>query len=171
MFGAEWAGTRTFPNRQVADGERVTVGDATFRVIDVGPGESPHDSWWMVDAEGPTQVFVGDLVYSHMHAFLADGFHEQWLRNLERAKGALPKDAMLLMGHGEPVRGLALLDWQATYIHRFLEALRSAAERDGLQGEPLADAVTARMRSYLRSDDLLFLMSLSVAPMRDWLLR
>jgi glyoxylase-like metal-dependent hydrolase (beta-lactamase superfamily II) len=167
MFGAEWASTRTFPSRLVADGERVTLGDATFRVIDAGPCESPHDSWWMLDADGPPQVFVGDLVYSHMHAYLADGFSEQWLANLERAKRELPKDVVLLMGHGEPATGHALLDWQVGYIHRFLEALRSAIATDGLQGDALADAVMARMKAYLPNEDLLFLTRLSVAPMRD----
>jgi glyoxylase-like metal-dependent hydrolase (beta-lactamase superfamily II) len=169
MFGAEWATVREFPNRLVADGERLTLGDATFQVIDAGPCESPHDSWWILEAEGPPQVFVGDLVYSHMHAYLADGFHEQWLANLDRARRELPEDAMLLMGHGEPASGRALLDWQATYIDRFLEALRSAVEKDGLQGDPLAETVTARMKAFLPNDDLLFLTRLSVAPMRDHL--
>jgi hypothetical protein len=89
--------------------------------------------------------------------------------NLERAKRELPKDALLLMGHGEPASGHTLLDWRATYIRRFLEALRSAA-RDGLQGDALADAVAARMQAYLPNEDLLFLTRLSVAPMRDQLL-
>lgn len=167
MFGAEWAATRTFPDYVVEDAERVTLGDATFRVIDSGPGESPHDSWWTLEADGRPQVFVGDLVYAHMHAYLADGFHEQWLANLERAKRELPKDVTLLMGHGQPSTGHALLDWQAGYIHRFLEAMQQAAEQDALQGDALADAVTARMQASLANDDLLFLARLSVAPMRD----
>jgi glyoxylase-like metal-dependent hydrolase (beta-lactamase superfamily II) len=170
MFGAEWTSTRTFPNRLVADGERVTLGDAAFRVADVGPCESPHDSWWILDTDGPPQVFVGDLVYSHMHAYLADGFYEEWLTSLERAKRELPKDVVLLMGHGEPATGHALLDWQTAYIHRFLEALRSAVETDGLRDEALADAVSARVKAYLPNEDLLVLARLSVAPMRDRLL-
>lgn len=167
MFGAEWAMTRAFPDRVVADGDRVTLGEATFHVIDAGPGESPHDSWWALEKDGPPHVFVGDLVYGHMHAYLADGFHEQWLANLARAKRELPKDVVLLMGHGEVATGHALLDWQAGYIHRFLDALQQAAEKDGLQGDALGDAVAARMQTYLANDDLLFLMRLSVAPMRE----
>jgi glyoxylase-like metal-dependent hydrolase (beta-lactamase superfamily II) len=53
MFGSEWAATRTFPNSIVQDGERVTVGDAVFAVTDLGPGESPHDSLWRLESEGP----------------------------------------------------------------------------------------------------------------------
>src|SRR5438270_11559918 len=44
MFGNEWAEQRTFPSRRVRDGEVVELGGASFRVVDLGPGESPHDS-------------------------------------------------------------------------------------------------------------------------------
>ena len=166
MFGDEWASARTFPNRVVAEGERVTIGDAVFVATDLGPGESPHDSVWRLESAGPPQAFVGDLVYSHMHAYLADGFCDRWLVNLERARRELPAGTTLFMGHGEPATGPALLDWQASYIRHFLDVLRAAIERDGLQGEALADAVTARMKSFLPTDDLLFLLRLSVEPMR-----
>lgn len=60
MFGEEWATTRSFPTDRVADGDRVTLGGVTFRVVDVGPGESPHDSWWMLESAGRTSVFAGE---------------------------------------------------------------------------------------------------------------
>jgi glyoxylase-like metal-dependent hydrolase (beta-lactamase superfamily II) len=166
MFGDEWAATRTFPNHIVRDGERVAIADAVFTVTDLGPGESPHDSIWRVESDGAPRAFVGDLVYSHMHAFLADGFFDHWLANLERARRELPPNATLCMGHGRPVAGLDLLQWQTTYIQRFVNVLRSAAERDGLQGDALAETVTAAMKEFLPTDDLLFLLRLSVEPMR-----
>ena len=166
MFGNEWAAARTFPNRIVRGGEPVKIGDAVFAVTDLGPGESPHDSVWRLESGGATQAFVGDLVYSHMHAFLADGFFENWLANLQRARRELPADTTLFMGHGQPVAGLDILQWQTNYIERFVDVLRAAVERDGLQGDALAGAVTAAMKEFLPSDDLLFLMRLSVEPMR-----
>jgi glyoxylase-like metal-dependent hydrolase (beta-lactamase superfamily II) len=167
MFGDEWPAARTFPSRIVKDGERVAIADAVFTVTDLGPGESPHDSLWRLEGDGPPQVFVGDLVYSHMHPFLGDGFFDRWLINLERSTRELPGDAKILMGHGQPVSGHAILRWQTSYIRWFLEVLRSAVEHAGLQGEALADAVTARMKEFLPNDDLLFLMRLSIEPMRD----
>jgi len=167
MFRDEWPAVRTFPNRIVQGGERVTIADAVFTVTDLGPCESPHDSLWRLHASGPPKVFVGDLVYSHMHAFLADGFFDRWLGNLERLTHELPADAKLFMGHGQPVTGHAILHWQANYIRRFLDVLRSSVEHDGLEGEALADAATARMKEFLPNDDLLFLMRLSVEPMRQ----
>ena len=167
MFGDEWAAVRTFPNCTVRGGERVTIADAVFAVTDLGPGESPHDSLWRLESDGAPQAFVGDLVYSHMHAFLADGFFDHWLVNLARAKRELPADTTFFMGHGQPVAGLDILEWQTEYIQRFVDILRAAVERDGLQGDALADTVTATMKKFLPSDDLLFLMRLSVEPMRD----
>ena len=166
MFGDEWPATRTFPSRIVRGGERVEIGDAVFAVTDLGPGESPHDSLWRLESGGSSQAFVGDLVYSHMHAFLADGFFDRWLANLQGARRDLPADTMLFMGHGQPVAGLDILQWQTNYIERFVDVLRAAVERDGLTGDALADAVTAAMKGFLPSDDLLFLMRLSVEPMR-----
>jgi glyoxylase-like metal-dependent hydrolase (beta-lactamase superfamily II) len=166
MFGDEWPPARTFPNHTVRDGERLSIAGAVFVVTDLGPGESPHDSMWRLESSGAPQAFVGDLVFSHMHAYLADGFYDRWLSNLAWAKREFPANTTLFMGHGQPVAGHALLDWQATYIERFVEVLRSAVELDGLQGDALADAVTAAMKEFLPSDDLLFLMRLSIEPMR-----
>jgi len=166
MFGDEWPATRRFPTRIVHRGESVSIADAVFAVTDLGPSESPHDSLWRLEGDGAPRVFVGDLVYSHMHAFLADGFYDRWLANLERAKRDLPADAMLYMGHGHPVAGTAILNWQAQYIRRFLDALGTGVEHDGLQGEALVNAVTAHMKTFLPNEDLLFLMQLSVEPMR-----
>jgi glyoxylase-like metal-dependent hydrolase (beta-lactamase superfamily II) len=166
MFGEEWATTRTFPTHRIQDGDRVSIGSATFRVVDVGPGESPHDSWWVLESDAGTRVFAGDLVYNHMHAYLADGFCEQWLDNLARARRELPADAELFMGHGDPTQSPQILDWQVGYIEEFLEAVRSAADSDCPSGDELTEAVVRRMKTYLPNDDLEFLMRLSVEPNR-----
>jgi glyoxylase-like metal-dependent hydrolase (beta-lactamase superfamily II) len=170
MFGTEWTAQRTFPNQTLRAGQRMAFDGVTFTVIDLGPGESPHDSVWLVDRGGESAplAFVGDLVYGHMHAYLADGYFEQWLGNLERARGEIPAETILYMGHGEPGPAAPLFDWQAGYIRTFIDAVH-ATERSAGQGaadDAAMTAVLARMKQYLPSDDLLFLMQLSVAPMR-----
>src|SRR5262245_26798252 len=57
MFGSEWPAERRFPTEHIADGARVISGDAVLRVVDVGPGESPHDSWWVLEGPGPVRAF------------------------------------------------------------------------------------------------------------------
>ena len=166
MFGDEWARTRTFPTRHVPDGAKVELGGATFHVIDLGPGESPHDSLWLLEtADAPLRAFVGDLVYSRMHAYLADGFYQAWLANIKRARRELPADTMLYMGHGEPAPASALLDRQSDYIAKFLAAVRSGPD----DPDELVDAVSRAMRALVPTDDLLFLAQLSVAPIRQHL--
>jgi glyoxylase-like metal-dependent hydrolase (beta-lactamase superfamily II) len=152
MFGAEWPVRRAFPNQAVADGEALTFDGMRFTAIDMGPGESPHDSLWVL-GDGMRTVFAGDQVYNHMHAYLADGFHAEWRRNLDRLR-ELPGDATLHVGHGAPVSPL-MLDWQRGYIETFLEAVATGAPRE---------AVVARMRDYLPADELQFLMELSIEP-------
>jgi glyoxylase-like metal-dependent hydrolase (beta-lactamase superfamily II) len=165
MFGDEWPATRMFPTHPVADGGRVSVDGATFRAVDVGPAESPHDSWWVLESDGPPRIFAGDLVYNHMHAYLADGFYDEWLQALQRAKRELPAETRLFIGHGDPPTGLDIVGWQIGYIDALLGALRTG-EQDALVGDALAEAVARRMKSYLPSDDLEFLMRLSVEPVR-----
>ena len=100
MFGDEWAAERLFPRNIVADGETVSLGVISLRVTDLGPGESPHDSIWSLEDEGRRQVFSGDLFYDRMHCYLADGFHREWLANIDRARREFPSGVTLYPGHG-----------------------------------------------------------------------
>jgi glyoxylase-like metal-dependent hydrolase (beta-lactamase superfamily II) len=159
MFGAEWPARRTFPNTTVRDAERVRFEDLEFTVIDLGPGESPADSLWLLGDERRT-VFAGDQAYDHKHGYLADGFHDAWLSNIARLRDELPADATLFVGHGGPLRP-ADLDWQVGYIETFVDAVTAAdwSDRD-LARRAVVDAMIA----YLPTDDLRFLMELSVEP-------
>ena len=156
MFGDDWPRERAFPNRVVADGETVDFGDFGLTVTDLGPSESPADSIWAL-ADDPRRVFSADLAYNRKHCYLADGFHEQWVANIRNARASLPAGTTLHPGHGDPV-GLEALDWQQGYIETLVAAVRDADLDD--------DGVAARMREYLPSEELAFLMQLSVGPLR-----
>jgi glyoxylase-like metal-dependent hydrolase (beta-lactamase superfamily II) len=159
MFGDDWPVRRTFPNTPIRDGESVTFAGLTFTVIDLGPSESPHDSPWVLEGGEPT-VFLGDQVYDRRHSYLADGFHAEWLRNLERLGARFPSDTVFHIGHGGPV-GPDAFAWQRGYIETFLEAVQAA---DWSDPERAQTAVVARMKAYLPADDLQFLMEVSVEP-------
>ena len=159
MFGDEWATTRTFPNTPIRDGERVSFDDASFTVIDLGPSESPHDSPWIL-GDDERVVFLGDQIYDHKHCYLADGYHHQWLANIEMLRERFPADVVFHVGHGGPV-GANEFDWQRRYIETFLDAVRTA---DWSKPDQANAAVVARMKQYLPSDELQFLMELSIEP-------
>jgi glyoxylase-like metal-dependent hydrolase (beta-lactamase superfamily II) len=163
MFGDEWPTRRIFPNTAIDDGESVTYDEATFTVIDLGPSESPHDSPWIL-GDGRT-IFLGDQIYDHKHCFLADGFHVEWLANIEKLRVRFPDDAVFYIGHGGPV-GRDMWDWQRGYIETFLAAV---GEADWAQPEQARAAVIARMKDYEPGDELQILMELSIDPIAQQL--
>ena len=159
MFGDEWPTERAFPDRLVGPGEQLAFGDIELVVEDLGPGESPHDSIWVLGEDRGT-VFSGDQGYNHMHSYLADGHWERWLANLDRLAADLPAGVTLLPGHGEEA-GRELLDWQRGYIERFVGAVRAGDWSDPAQAK---QDVVAAIGTYLEVEDLRFLMELSIEP-------
>ena len=159
MFGEDWPANRVFPNTAIADGESLSFDDVTFTVIDLGPSESPHDNPWVL-GEAEKIVFLGDEMYDHKHCYLADGFYEEWLRNIETLRTRFPDDAVFYIGHGGPVGG-EMWNWQREYIERFVEAVSDGDWSSPDQAKP---AVVARMQAYEPSEELLILMELSIEP-------
>jgi glyoxylase-like metal-dependent hydrolase (beta-lactamase superfamily II) len=159
MFGDDWPRSRVFPNTPIRDGESLTFDDATFTVIDLGPSESPHDSPWVL-GDNEQVVFLGDQIYDHRHCYLADGFYAEWLANIETLRTRFPDDAVFYIGHGGPV-GRDMWDWQRRYIETFLDAV---ADADWTEPESAKATVVARMKAYEPSDELQFLMELSIEP-------
>jgi glyoxylase-like metal-dependent hydrolase (beta-lactamase superfamily II) len=159
MFADEWPRARVFPNTPIRDGESVTFGGLEFTVIDLGPSESPHDSPWILGADAKT-VFLGDQIYDHKHCYLADGFYAEWLANIEKLRVLFPAEAVFYIGHGGPV-GREMWDWQRGYIERFLDAVSTA---DWSAPERAKAMVVGRMKEYEPSEDLQFLMELSIEP-------
>ena len=159
MFGEEWAARRTFPQTIARDGERVSFGDIDLTVLDLGPGESPADSAWLL-GEDRLVVFPGDPMYDHKHGYLADGYYEQWLAIIARLQADLPPQATLHIGHGGPVAP-ADLAWQTGYIQTFVGAVQAA---DWSDPDAARVAVVAAVMHYLPTDELQFLMELSIDP-------
>jgi glyoxylase-like metal-dependent hydrolase (beta-lactamase superfamily II) len=155
MMGAEWPARRRFPDRVVA-GE-VALGDITLRVRDLGPGESPADSVWALDER---HLFVGDLVYHGMHAYLADGYHREWLAVLDALAASVDPDATLYVGHGAP-GGVELIAAQRRYVAAFVASVHAHA---ALPADARRAAVVADLRRLVPGDDLQFLLELSVDP-------
>jgi glyoxylase-like metal-dependent hydrolase (beta-lactamase superfamily II) len=157
MMGAEWPTTRRFPTQLVNGGDEVRLGGLTLQVDELGPGESHIDTLWRLD---PGTVFAADVVYNEMHAYLADGHWEQWLATLTRLERELPADVTVHVGHG-PAAGREGLAAQRQYIETFVAAVSKHA--DAIEAGDHAPVVAA-MTELLPSNDLLFLMELSIEP-------
>jgi glyoxylase-like metal-dependent hydrolase (beta-lactamase superfamily II) len=165
MFGDEWPGERAFPTDLLADGETLEFGDIALTVTDLGPGESPADSVWSL---GDGQIiFLGDQIYDHKHAYLADGFCTDWLAHIARLERELPADAILQIGHGRPVTP-ATFAWQRQYIETFIDAVNHA---DWSQPTVAKAAVVRAVTEFLPTEELQFLMELSIEPIAAQLKR
>jgi glyoxylase-like metal-dependent hydrolase (beta-lactamase superfamily II) len=157
MMGDEWPKQRVFPDHEVAPGADIVLGDLRFTVEDAGGAESPADSLWRLDER---TLFVGDLVYSGMHAYLADGYAAEWLSYLGQLEQRIAKDTILYVGHGPP-GGIGLIAAQKRYVSTFVAAVERHLM---LPDSERAAAVVAEMRRLLPTDALAFLMELSVTP-------
>jgi glyoxylase-like metal-dependent hydrolase (beta-lactamase superfamily II) len=161
MFGEEWTHQRTFPNTTIRDGESVTFGGVTFTVIDLGPSESPHDSPWVLEDDDRTAVFLGDQIYDHMHCYLADGYFNEWLANIDRLSRRFDgSEPVFHIGHGGPV-GPEGWNRQRRYIETFVAAVEGA---DWSDPEHAHEAVIETMTDLLPAPELRFLMELSIEP-------
>jgi glyoxylase-like metal-dependent hydrolase (beta-lactamase superfamily II) len=157
MMGSEWPTNRLFPNQLVADGDEVVVGGVPLRVRSLGAGESSADTIWHV---GESTVFAGDVVYNGMHAYLADSHWEHWLSILARLERELTGEVTLHIGHGDSA-GKELLARQRSYIETFVDALTRHADAAATGDH---EPILAAMRAHLPTEELLFLLDLSIEP-------
>jgi glyoxylase-like metal-dependent hydrolase (beta-lactamase superfamily II) len=157
MMGEQWPTHRRFPDEVIADGDTVHLGGVALRVRELGPAESPADTLWTLDER---TVFTGDVAYDGMHAYLADARFREWLAVLDVLTADLPRDVRLYPGHGRPA-GVEVIEVQRRYVESFVAAVEAHGDRDP---DDRRDAVVARMREVVPSDDLLFLMELSIEP-------
>lgn len=161
LQGDEWPNERVFPNTLVDPGGSVQVAGVDFRVEEVGPAESPVDSYW-VSPVLPQTAFVGDLVYDRMHTWLANGTSGAWLSVLDELERSLV-GYTLYPGHGGLLRG-DIFAWQRSYIQAFRQAVAEIT-----QGRPaLNDLEKARLRErmleHLPNSRLLFAVDFSADP-------
>lgn len=157
-FGDEWPAHRTFPTRIARDGEWLTFGGATFTVHALGPGESHHDAYGML--EGPARAaFVGDLVLHGVHAYTADGHTIEWLATLERLATDLAGVEHVYPGHGDP-GGPELLAWQTAYLTEYRAAVGDLARGRRTLTEVQKAALVERMQRHLPSGRLAFLIAM-----------
>jgi glyoxylase-like metal-dependent hydrolase (beta-lactamase superfamily II) len=156
-FGTEWPEQRTFPNKVVRDGERITLAGLAFTMHEVGPGESHADTYWLLDGTTP-QVFLGDIVLHGEHAYVSDGHTSAWLANLAALRRELPETGVLHPGHGS-AGGLELLDWQEEYLTRYREEVASLrGDSDKLSDEQKQE-LTQRMKTRYPDAGLEFLIA------------
>lgn len=161
-FGEEWPKKRTFPSKTVNDGESVTFEGVTLTVHDLGPGESPSDAYWILEGE-EKYAFIGDVVIHQSHAYMADGYSAQWLKNLDRLKTELKDVKMIYPGHGEP-GSLEMLDWQKSYILAYRDAVKSLAKGQPTLTDEGKKEFAVKMKAFFPSERGAYLIEWGADP-------
>ena len=116
-------------HRRLVDGERIAIGAHEWRVV-VGRGHSPEHACLI--SESLKLMISGDQVLprisSNVSVFPTEPDADplaDWLASIDKLRGTLADDLLVLPAHGEPFRGLhARLDRLASGHQRSLKRLR-----------------------------------------------
>ena len=115
------------------------------------------DTFGDIRQGGTRHVFLGDLIYNHMHGYFRDGHAFNWLKALDRLAQEFNHTDVFHPAHGEAC-SIEMISWQRGYIQAFLNTLHSMlGERDALSEEEKT-LLVARMQSYLPNDKLVPLL-------------
>lgn len=163
VFGDEWPLTRTFPNRQLADGRSLVYDGVRYTVHDLGPGESHADSIWIASAPQWRVAFIGDVVLEGVHSYLTDGHSSLWLANLQRVRDLTAGAGRLYPGHGES-GDARLLDEQRDYLRTYREQVAALASGGASLDEIQEAELERRMLIFRPTTRLRFLIKLGANP-------
>lgn len=103
------------PGRLLSEGDVLTVGSATFTVIEA-PGHTEGGIVLLGGGSAEGVCFVGDTLFAGScgRTDLPDGDHDTLMRSLSRLREEIPPQATLLCGHGPATtmsRELATNPW------------------------------------------------------------
>ena len=135
--------------RRIADGERLRIGAHDWQVV-VGRGHSPEHACLHGPALG--LLISGDQVLPRISSNVSVHPTEpdanplaEWIESLDRLRGNLPDDLLVLPAHGEPFRGLhARLDRLTQGHETGLERLRRSLAQGPKRAIDVFGALFAR---------------------------
>ncbi len=153
-FGDDFPRKKMFPNSVVQDGDKLTFDGLDLQIWHYGACESDSDAVWIISIDGNKHVFIGDIIYNHMHLFMKDGHSLNWLKALNRLQSEFDINTVFYPSHGE-ICGTEIIYWDKAYIEMYLGTLKDLlGERDTLTEDEKAKLIE-RVRSFFPSDDLL----------------
>lgn len=144
-FGVDWPETKVLPNRIIQDNETMSLDGILYHFKELGPGESCSDYYFTI-GEQRSVVFVGDLIFNEMHAFMNDGFVRQWMKVLHLLSEEIGDVNWLFTGHGLPGKTVELIESQKNYLnfHRelFLDISNGEESLNDIQKSQFEKAIT-----------------------------
>jgi glyoxylase-like metal-dependent hydrolase (beta-lactamase superfamily II) len=148
-YGKDYPDSTCVPDHPVPVDGALQIDGVDFQFRDYGPGEALEES--IILAPALHAAFVGDLVYSQVHPWLAEGRSAQWLGQLDRLAKEIPADWTVYPGHG-PSGGVAVIDTQRQYITEFRSATQAQLGPQGSTAastQRIVESVRARYPGWL----------------------
>lgn len=101
-FGLAYGSSMPYPDRLLAEGDVVAVGDARFTVY-ATPGHTPGGIVLLGSASASGYCFVGDTIFrgSYGRCDLEGGDEAAMSATLHRLASIIPGSTLLLCGHGQ----------------------------------------------------------------------
>ena len=135
------------PTHTFADGDRLTFGDISLVVDEIGPGESETMS--MFYSPDSNSLFTGDLVAYAMTPFVLENRLEAWQEQLAAVKAEYGAASPRIMpGHGVPGEFSTLLDWQSDYLGTTASLVSQAKEDGSVEDTEIADIIRGIQEAY-----------------------
>ncbi len=128
-YGKDYPDSTCVPDHVAPRSGSVRIGGLEFQFRDYGPGEASGES--IILAPALRAAFVGDLIYNHVHPWLAEGRSTQWLVQLDSLTKDVPVDWTVYPGHGG-AGGVELIDTQRRYISEFRATIQAQLGPSGL---------------------------------------
>ena len=167
VYGAEWPTKTYYPNSPLADRAQVRFGELTFTVRELGPAESHADSYFLLSADGHSPVaFIGDLAFSGMHPYTADGHSARWLAALDVLDSELAGVATLYPGHGDPA-GPGIFTEQRRYLLYYREVIRRLSGGQAKLPASARPELDAAMQAFLPGAPLTWMIGLGADAVAD----
>ncbi|WP_128892864.1 hydroxyacylglutathione hydrolase [Erythrobacter sp. HKB08] len=139
------------PDRVVAHGDTVKLGEHEAHIIDVSGHTNGHIAYHLPDA---AMAFVGDSVFALGCGRMFEGKPEQFWASIERVK-ALPADTTLYCAH-EYTQANAKFALHADPDNEALQAYAREIDEKRSRGEPTVPTILSReleTNPFLRADD------------------
>jgi len=113
----------------VSHGDVIKLGDMTFEVFVLGPGESITSTLYFEPSR--QMLIAGDLFQVGHTPYLVDEHVLEWLQQLDWVASKFGPNVMVYPGHGKPGTVAELVPAQKAYLEDFLTLVR-AARNDGV---------------------------------------
>ncbi len=143
VLGDDFDEAIPLPNRIVATGDTLAIGNLRLQVEDAGEGEAPCMMTLFLPDEDA--LFCADVVQHQMTAFLIESRSAAWLEQVNRAAAQYGAAGTVYPGHGPSGSGSALFGYQKEYLETFRQLVAGQRQADGSVSESGRQIITAAM--------------------------